>query len=210
MTSKAEDLDDLARSLLDCRRCPLAETRVHVVVGTGSPDARIMFVGEAPGYNEDVQGQPFVGAAGKLLDELLADVLGIRREDVYIANVLKCRPPDNRDPTALEVDTCKPFLLRQVDIIAPGVICTLGNFATRALTDRREGITKLRRKVVRAGGRNIFPMFHPAAALHRGDLYEDVRQDFVTLKRLLDSPDPGSGAAGPDTVAPDTPQMELF
>jgi DNA polymerase len=205
VSPKAQELADMADALQGCERCALHETRIHVVVGAGSPDAEIMFVGEAPGYNEDVQGQPFVGAAGKLLDELLTETLGIRREDVYIANVLKCRPPENRDPTSLEIDTCKPFLLRQVDLIAPRIVCTLGNFATRALTDRREGITKLRRKVIRAGGRNIFPMFHPAAALHRGDLYDEVRLDFTTLKRLLDSPDLGSGATGP---AP--PQMELF
>jgi uracil-DNA glycosylase len=205
MTTKAQELAEMAEALRGCERCPLYETRTHVVVGAGSPDAAIMFVGEAPGYNEDVQGQPFVGAAGKLLDELLREILGIPREDVYIANVLKCRPPENRDPTPAEIDTCKPFLLRQVDIIAPRIICALGNFATRTLTERREGITKLRRKVIRAGGRYVYPMFHPAAALHRGDLYEDVRLDFVTLKQLLDSPDFPGAIAGPET-----PQMELF
>jgi DNA polymerase len=174
-------------------------------MGAGSPDARIMFVGEAPGQNEDIQGQPFVGAAGKLLDQFLSELVGVRREDVYIANVIKCRPPENRDPTAVEIDTCKPFLLRQIEIIAPRIICTLGNFATRTLTERREGITKLRRRVIRAGGRYVFPMFHPAAALHRGDLYEDVRLDFTTLKQVLESPDLAAAAGGPET-----PQMELF
>jgi DNA polymerase len=124
---------------------------------------------------------------------------------VYIANVLKCRPPENRDPTAIEVETCKPFLLTQVDVISPRIVCALGNFATRTLTDRREGITKLRRKVIRSAGRFVFPMFHPAAALHRGDLYEDVRLDFVTLKEFLESPELAEKAAGPDTS-----QMELF
>jgi DNA polymerase len=174
-------------------------------MGTGSADAQVMFVGEAPGYNEDIQGQPFVGAAGRLLDELLKEMLGIPRDSVYIANVLKCRPPENRDPTALEVETCKPFLMRQVEVISPQIICALGNFATRTLTDRREGITKLRRRVIRSAGRLVFPMFHPAAALHRGDLYEDVRLDFVTLKKFLDSPDLAQETAGPDTS-----QMELF
>jgi len=202
---KAAELADMAEALRGCERCGLHETRTHVVFGAGSPDAQIMFVGEAPGYNEDVQGQPFVGAAGKLLDELLRDIVGIPRESVYIANVLKCRPPENRDPTAEEIDTCRPFLLRQIEIIAPRIICTLGNFATRTLTDRREGITKLRRKMIRAGIRHVYPMFHPAAALHRGDLYEDVRLDFVTLKQLLDSPDLFRDAAGPEA-----PQMELF
>lgn len=203
--SKSSELDDLARSLQDCTRCGLAETRINIVVGSGSPDAPVMFVGEAPGYNEDVQGLPFVGAAGRLLDELLREILGLTRESVYIANVLKCRPPENRDPTTEEVETCRPFLLRQVDIIAPRIICTLGNFATRTLTDRREGISKLRRKVLRAGGRYVFPMFHPAAALHRGDLYGDVRLDFVTLKKFLDSPELSEELAGQDSS-----QMELF
>ena len=205
MSDKASELDDLARSLQDCNRCSLSETRINIVVGSGSPDAPVMFVGEAPGYNEDVQGLPFVGAAGRLLDELLREILGLSRDAVYIANVLKCRPPENRDPTALEVETCRPFLLRQVDIISPRIVCALGNFATRTLTERREGITKLRRKVIKAGGRYVFPMFHPAAALHRGDLYEDVRLDFVTLKKFLDSPELSEEATGQESS-----QMELF
>jgi DNA polymerase len=205
MTDKARGLAELWETLKDCRRCELHQSRTTVVMGTGSADAQVMFVGEAPGYNEDIQGQPFVGAAGRLLDELLKEMLGIPRDSVYIANVLKCRPPENRDPTALEVETCKPFLMRQVEVISPQIICALGNFATRTLTDRREGITKLRRRVIRSAGRLVFPMFHPAAALHRGDLYEDVRLDFVTLKKFLDSPDLAQETAGPDTS-----QMELF
>jgi uracil-DNA glycosylase family 4 len=205
VSTKARELAEMAEALRGCERCALHETRTHVVIGAGSADASIMFVGEAPGYNEDIQGQPFVGAAGKLLDELLKEILGVPRDDVYIANVLKCRPPENRDPTPLEIDTCKPFLLRQVEIIAPRIICALGNFATRTLTGRREGITKLRRKVIGAGGRHVYPMFHPAAALHRGDLYEDVRLDFVTLKQLVDAP-----GFPEDVSGPETPQMELF
>ncbi len=205
MNTKARELADLLETLRSCQRCSLCETRTNIVLGAGSPDAQIMFVGEAPGYHEDLQGEPFVGAAGKLLDELLRDTLGIRREDVYIANVLKCRPPENRDPTSSEVDTCRPFLLRQVDIISPRIICTLGNFATKTLTDRRDGITKLRRKVIRAGGRQVFPMFHPAAALHRGNLYEEVRLDFTALKELLESPELAQEAKGAETS-----QMELF
>jgi DNA polymerase len=205
MNTKARELADLLETLRSCQRCSLCETRTNIVLGAGSPDAQIMFVGEAPGYHEDLQGEPFVGAAGKLLDELLRDTLGIRREDVYIANVLKCRPPENRDPTSSEVDTCRPFLLRQVDIIHPRIICTLGNFATKTLTDRRDGITKLRRKVIRAGGRQVFPMFHPAAALHRGNLYEEVRLDFTALKELLESPELAQEAKGAETS-----QMELF
>jgi uracil-DNA glycosylase family 4 len=191
-------LGDVARA---CTACELSGHRTKVVFGSGSAGARIMFVGEAPGYNEDLQGEPFVGAAGKLLDELLREIVGIGRDEVYIGNVLKCRPPDNRDPTAQEIETCKPFLIKQIEIIEPEVIATLGNFATRTLTGRREGISKLRRKPIRVEDWYVFPMFHPAAALHRGDLYEDVRQDFEALKQFLDSP---------PEIEPEPSQMELF
>ena len=201
MTEKVTQLNDLRESLRDCRRCGLSESRTNVVFGSGSPDADVVFVGEAPGYHEDLQAEPFVGSAGRFLEELLTEILGIRRGDVYIANVLKCRPPENRDPTSLEIETCKPFLMHQLDIISPLTVCTLGNFATRTLTGRREGITRLRRKPIRVGGTFVFPMFHPAAALHRGDLYEEVRLDFKALKEFLASP--------PDN-AEEPPQMELF
>jgi uracil-DNA glycosylase family 4 len=201
LDDKAELLAELGRVASACTACELSEHRTKVVFGSGSADARIMFVGEAPGYNEDVQGEPFVGAAGKLLDELLQEIIGITREEVYIGNVLKCRPPDNRDPTAQEIETCKPFLVKQIEIISPDVICTLGNFATRTLTGKREGISKLRRKPMRLGEWFVFPMFHPAAALHRGDLYDDVRKDFEALKRFLESP---------PEVEQEPSQMELF
>lgn len=201
MTEKGTELNDLCESLKDCRRCDLSESRTNVVFGSGSPDANVVFVGEAPGYHEDLQAEPFVGSAGRFLEELLSEILGIRRGDVYIANVLKCRPPENRDPTSLEIETCKPFLLRQLEIISPVTVCTLGNFATKTLTGKREGITRLRRKPIRVGTTFVFPMFHPAAALHRGDLYEEVRLDFKALKEFLASP--------PDH-AEEPPQMELF
>jgi uracil-DNA glycosylase family 4 len=201
LTGSKQQLAELSETLKDCRRCDLWQERTNVVFGSGRPDADVLFVGEAPGYHEDQQAEPFVGAAGRFLDELLRDVLAIGREDVYIANVLKCRPPDNRDPTSSEVDTCKPFLLRQIEIISPIVICSLGNFATRTMTGRREGITRLRRRPIRVGNIYVFPMFHPAAALHRGDLYEEVRQDFRSLKEFLESP-------GPADEEPS--QMELF
>jgi DNA polymerase len=189
VSDNATRLRSLAESLEGCRRCGLSDGRTNIVFGTGSPDPQIIFVGEAPGYHEDLQAEPFVGSAGKFLDELLREILNIRREDVYIANVLKCRPPENRDPTAQEVDTCKPFLMQQLDIMKPDTVCSLGNFATRTLTGKREGITKLRRKPIKVGAIYVFPMFHPAAALHRGDLYEEVRQDFRSLREFLDSPD---------------------
>jgi len=201
LDEKAELLAELGRAAAACTACDLSEHRTRVVFGSGSPGARVVFVGEAPGYNEDIRGEPFVGAAGKLLDELLREIVGITREDVYICNVLKCRPPDNRDPTAHEIETCKPFLVKQIEIIRPDVVCTLGNFATRTLTGRREGIGRLRRKTIRLEDRYVFPMFHPAAALHRGDLYDDVRKDFEALKQFLDEP-PG--------IEPEPSQMELF
>ena len=201
MTEKDGLLKDLHQSLVDCRRCGLSEGRANVVFGSGAADADLVLVGEAPGYNEDLQGEPFVGAAGRFLDELLEDILGVARQEIYIANVLKCRPPDNRDPGPTEIDTCKPFLLRQLEIIQPTVVGTMGNFATRTLTGRREGITKLKRRVITVGKTFFFPIYHPAAALHRGDLYDEVRQDFKALKEFLESPKPSID---------EPPQMELF
>lgn len=200
MTEKAQALKDLSGLVQVCQKCDLASGRTTVVFGDGSPDAEIVFVGEAPGYHEDLQGKPFVGSAGRFLDELLREILGLSRDDVYIANVIKCRPPENRDPTSAEIEICKPYLMKQLEIIAPKVVCTLGNFATKTLTGRKEGITRLRRKAIRINKFYVFPIYHPAAALHRGDLYDEVRQDFASLKEFLEAPTP------PD----ETPQMELF
>jgi DNA polymerase len=201
LTEKEGLLGDLHDRLVDCRLCDLSRGRTNVVFGSGAADADLVLVGEAPGYNEDLQAEPFVGAAGKFLDELLRDILGVARQDIFIANVLKCRPPDNRDPTAAEIETCKPFLLRQLEIIQPVVVGTMGNFATKTLTGRREGITKLKRKPIRVGETFVFPIYHPAAALHRGDLYDEVRYDFKALKEFLESPKPSID---------EPPQMELF
>jgi DNA polymerase len=201
LDEKETQLRELYETLKDCRRCGLSESRTNVVFGAGAGDADIVFVGEAPGHNEDLQAEPFVGPAGKFLDELLREILGLKRDDVYIANVIKCRPPENRDPSALEIETCKPFLMKQLEIIEPVSICTLGNFATKTLTGKREGITKLRRKPVRVGKSFVFPIYHPAAALHRGDLYDEVRGDFKALKEFLESP---------KTIEEEPPQMELF
>jgi uracil-DNA glycosylase family 4 len=202
VTEKENLLRDLQESLAGCRRCGLSEGRTNIVFGSGAADADLVLVGEAPGYNEDLQGEPFVGAAGRFLDELLRDILGQGRDEIYIANVLKCRPPDNRDPGSVEIETCKPFLLRQLEIIQPVVVGTMGNFATKTLTGRREGITKLKRKAIKVGGIFVFPIYHPAAALHRGNLYDEVRDDFKALKEFLESPRPSS--------VDEPPQMELF
>lgn len=178
-------LPELALDLKDCQRCRLASGRTQVVFGVGNPHATIMFVGEAPGFYEDRQGEPFVGAAGRLLNELL-EAVGLSRADVYIGNVIKCRPPDNRDPLPDEVETCKPFLFQQIELIKPKVVCTLGNFAMQTLLGKKIGIMKVRGQVFQVQGFFVFPMLHPAAALHQGNLNEPLREDFQKLKAFLD------------------------
>jgi len=172
----------------DCVRCPLAESRTHVVFGAGDADADVLFVGEAPGANEDREGLPFVGRAGKLLDELLAGI-GLERADVFIANVLKCRPPGNRDPQAGEIEACRDYLSRQVDLIQPRVICTLGNFATKLLRDDPTGITRIHgqaeARIVGARAVWLFPLHHPAAALYTPSNAELLRADFARIPALV-------------------------
>jgi len=159
-----------------------------------------MFVGEAPGFYEDKQGIPFVGAAGKLLNELLESV-GLSRTSIYIANVIKCRPPDNRNPLPDEVETCKPFLFQQIETIKPKVVCTLGNFAMQTLLGKNIGIMKVRGQVFQVHNVVVFPLLHPAAALHQGNLREPLREDFRKLKAFLDRP--------AEPIAP-IKQMSLF
>ena len=193
-------LQELGHSLQDCQRCRLASGRTQVVFGAGNPNASIMFVGEAPGFYEDKQGEPFVGAAGRLLNELLEGA-GLSRKDIYIANVIKCRPPDNRDPLPDEVETCKPFLFQQIEMIKPKVVCTLGNFAMQTLMGKKIGIMKVRGQAFQVQDFFVFPMLHPAAALHQGNLNEPLREDFRKLKAFLDR-----------RQEPETPieQMNLF
>jgi uracil-DNA glycosylase len=172
-----------------CTNCPqLAATRTTVVFGNGNADADLMFVGEAPGANEDRQGLPFVGQAGKLLDTLLGEI-GLVRADVFVANVLKCRPPGNRDPHPAEIEACQAYLLRQVELIEPRVICTLGNFATKLLRGDPTGITRLhgREEVRTIGSRavRLYPIFHPAAALYTPANVEVLRTDFARIPELL-------------------------
>src|SRR6185437_7084012 len=179
-------LQELAQSLVNCERCKLAKLgRSQVVFGVGNPHASIMFVGEAPGFNEDQKGEPFVGAAGKLLNDLLASA-GLSRDQIYIANVIKCRPPNNRDPEQYEVETCKPFLMQQIQLIRPKLVCTLGNWATQTLLERKVGITKVKTQAFYMKNFVIFPLLHPAAALHQGNLLETLKEDFKKLKEFLD------------------------
>lgn len=171
-----------------CERCPLHLTRTNVVFGAGNADAELMFIGEAPGANEDKLGLPFVGQAGKLLEKLLAEI-GLERADVFIANVLKCRPPDNRDPHPQEIESCQDYLRAQVDLIEPTVICTLGNFSTKLLRADTTGISRLHgREEVRAIGTRavrLYPIYHPAAALYTPSMLETLRSDFQRIPELL-------------------------
>ena len=177
-------LDQLCAQAQACHACPLAEGRTNVVFGVGNPQARVLIVGEAPGRNEDLQGVPFVGAAGKYLDELLG-YAGLQREEVYIANVLKCRPPGNRNPKPEEIQLCADFLREQTRTISPEFIVTLGNFATKFILRTEVGITRLRGTLQQAGRFKVFPVFHPAAALYDGKKREHLENDFTTLGRLL-------------------------
>jgi uracil-DNA glycosylase family 4 len=195
-----------------CERCPLSETRNRVVFGAGNADADLMFVGEAPGAEEDRQGLPFVGRAGALLTELLEGI-GLRREDVFINNVLCCRPPGNRDPQPEEIDSCRPWLEQRIELIQPRVICTLGNFSTKLLTGKPTGITKVRGTPQRQliGGRHLFllPLFHPAAGLRTPRVAEQLREDFQRIPALLEEPLPEPEPLVPErAVEPD--QMGLF
>ena len=190
---RRQDLVELFHDASGCVRCPLHQGRTNVVFGSGNADADLMFVGEAPGMHEDLQGLPFVGRAGKLLDQLLEEV-GMARSDVFITNVLLCRPPGNRDPEADEIDTCKPYLHRKIELIEPRVICTLGNFATKLLTRSQRGITSVhgRPQVHELGGRalRVYPLYHPAAALRSTNTLEQLREDFARLPVLLAEPPP--------------------
>ena len=179
-------LAELRTEALVCTRCALAHGRTQVVFGVGDPNADLMFVGEGPGREEDLQGEPFVGRSGKLLDTLMRQEIGVERNQVYIGNVVKCRPPGNRDPLPDEIAACRPYLEQQVELIHPQVVVTLGNFATRALLETSEGIRKLRGKVYPFRGGSLVPTYHPAAALRGGaEVVAEMRADFVRAKRLL-------------------------
>ena len=190
MTTALEELRTFSSS---CTRCRLANGRTQVVFGVGDPNADLMFVGEGPGYYEDKQGEPFVGAAGQLLTRLLGEI-GLRRGDVYITNVVLCRPPGNRDPMPDEIDSCRPYLMGQVENVRPRVIMTLGNFATRVILNRQVSISRVRGQRFDWDGRAVIPTFHPAAILRGGGETSTqmvaIRSDFRTLREILDGPQP--------------------
>jgi uracil-DNA glycosylase family 4 len=212
---RRERLVELYKEASTCTLCPLADGRTNVVFGNGNADADLMFVGEAPGAEEDRQGLPFVGRAGGLLDELLAGI-GLSRADVFTANVLKCRPPGNRDPQPNEIETCRPYLEQQLELIQPRVIGTLGNFATKLLTQSNVGITRVRGtpQVHTLGGRTLFvmPLLHPAAALRTPSLVETLREDFAKLPELIATPVPGNEPEPAMVSAEDraADQLDLF
>lgn len=196
--------------VLGCVRCPLHRGRTQVVAGGGNPEAEIMFVGEAPGFHEDRQGVPFVGAAGKLLATLLGGI-GLTREDVFIANVLKCRPPENRDPLPPEIEQCKPHLFRQIEIIRPALVCTLGNFATKLISGRDDGISRVHghELPLRISDRDLllYPLFHPAAALYQRSTLALLEEDFARIPALCASASRAQPAAAPPPPVPPAPDV---
>src|SRR3954471_13762979 len=210
--SRREALVEVYNEAAVCELCPLSETRNRVVFGSGNADADLMFVGEAPGAEEDRQGVPFVRRAGGFLTGLLEGI-GMKRDDVFIANVLKCRPPGNRDPQPEEIDSCRPYLEKQVELIQPRVIATLGNFSTKLLTGKPTGITKVRGTAQEQmiGGRHLFmlPLFHPAAGLRTPRVAEQLREDFRQISDLLAQPSPEPEPLVPDRE-PEPDQMGLF
>jgi uracil-DNA glycosylase family 4 len=222
---RREQLVALFKEVSACTKCPLHETRTKAVFGAGNADADLMFVGEAPGADEDRQGLPFVGRAGQLLNQLLEEI-GLSREQVFIANVLKSRPPGNRDPQPAEIAACEPYLFEQVRLIEPKVVCTLGNFATKLLTGSPVGITRVRGtpQVHELGGCTVLllPLLHPAAALRTPSMKETLREDLATVPGLLAGPGPApvpsaeeiAAAEGatdaPEEPAPPADQLDMF
>jgi uracil-DNA glycosylase family 4 len=223
---RAASLAAYAAETSGCVRCPLAETRSRVVFGAGNPDADLMLVGEAPGFHEDQGGEPFAGQAGELLEQLLVGI-GLGRDDVYLANVLKCRPPQNRDPLEAEIAACEPHLFRQVELIRPRVVATLGNFATKLLSGRPYGITKVHGQEHEVALASVtvllYPLYHPAAALYTPSMLRALEDDFARIPALLGHaaptpvarPAPPAAVVGPAPVGEpaeslDTVQLGLF
>ncbi len=196
-------LQEFYEEIRDCQKCSLGRSRTNLVFGVGDERAKIVFVGEAPGYYEDQQGKPFVGAAGKLLTELLGKI-GFKRSDIYIANVLKCRPPENRNPSLEEIEACKPYLFKQIKIIKPKVVCTLGNFATQTILNKKVPITKVKARSTQVKGFLVFPLYHPAAALHQGWMRGVLEEDFYKLKGFL------SSRIEPQPLLKEPEQLDLF
>ena len=207
------ELDAYAAQTAVCTRCQLAEGRTQVVFGNGDSNADLMFVGEAPGFHEDQQGVPFVGKAGKLLDQLLAGI-GLTRDMVFVANVLKCRPPGNRDPMPDEIEACESHLFRQVELIEPKVVATLGNFSTKLLSGKQLGITRVhgQEQQVTLGGRSVllYPLYHPAAALYTPAMLKVFQEDFRRIPELIGRVVEPEPEPAPLLVAEPAVQLGLF
>jgi uracil-DNA glycosylase len=213
---RAAALREYAEQTASCTKCALAQGRTQVVFGSGSPNAELMFVGEAPGFHEDQQGIPFVGQAGKLLDKLL-DGIGLTRADVWVCNVLKCRPPGNRDPLPEEIASCEPHLFRQIELIQPTLVATLGNFATKLLSGKPAGITRVHgyEQEVTLGSRTVslYPLYHPAAALYTPSMLKVLEEDFARIPGILDRAlaEPAvEDAPAPAEPEPEPVQLGLF
>jgi DNA polymerase len=209
-------LDEARREASTCTRCRLSGGRTQVVYGVGNPNADVMFIGEGPGFHEDKQGEPFVGAAGQLLNKMLGEI-GLHRDDVYIGNVVKCRPPGNRDPLPDEIEACTPWLVEQVSLIQPGIVVTLGNFATRFVLNRQVAISRVRGQRFPWHGRTVIPTFHPAAILHGGGessrQFQLLREDFSMIRVALEEHEAKAKAAAESGMAVavgDEEQLELF
>jgi len=179
-----ETIEDIARSISCCRLCRLSDTRINPVCGEGNIKTRIMFIGEAPGENEDKTGKPFAGKAGYFLTELI-ELAGLKREDVFIANILKCRPPKNRNPLPDEIEFCTQFLRKQIEIVKPSVICALGNFAMKYFMGEKYSISKLHGRFFNKNGCIVFPSYHPAASIYNPVLKNEMKNDFLKLKRFI-------------------------
>ena len=190
--SEFETLEQLRDEIGDCSRCQLSQGRTHIVFGSGNPDADVVFVGEAPGRDEDIKGEPFVGKAGQLLTKIIA-AMGLTREDVYICNVIKCRPPDNRDPLSAEIEMCEPFLKEQLGIIKPRAICALGSFASQTLLKSEVRISRLRGQFRDYNGIPLMPTYHPSFLLRNPHAKRDVWHDIKMVMELLNLPFPGHG-----------------
>jgi len=212
---RAAALREYAEQTATCTKCALAGGRTQVVFGSGSPNADLMFVGEAPGFHEDQQGVPFVGQAGKLLDRLLEGI-GLTRADVYVVNVLKCRPPGNRDPLPEEIAACEPHLFRQIELMEPKLVATLGNFATKLLSGRPAGITRVHgvEQEVTLGSRKVslYPLYHPAAALYTPSMQKVLEEDFARIPELLDQTQSPLEVETPPVAErePESVQLGLF
>ena len=210
MSNAITELEHISEQVKACQQCPLGQMRTHAVVGEGPPNAEIMLIGEGPGYHEDRQGLPFVGQSGKLLEHLLV-AINLTREQVFITNVIKCRPPSNRDPLPQEIAACTPYLHRQIELISPLLLVTLGRFSMAQFFPPSARITRVHGQPLRQAGRIIVPMFHPAAALRNPQWQNDMMQDFAQIPALLEEARREHGAQNPVELEPDDmEQLSLF